>query len=77
MQQILLPYPLQKTGAGLDRPVIGMLLPNYSLVMKLVEVIAGRIEYTGRNGRHIKVSEEIGKVPVQVEEAADFVVNRV
>ncbi|WP_300393137.1 3-hydroxybutyryl-CoA dehydrogenase [Fusobacterium sp.] len=68
---------ITEIGAGLDRPVIGMHFFNPAPVMKLVEVIAG-LNTPAEMVEKIKtISEEIGKVPVQVEEAAGFVVNRV
>ena len=64
---------ITEIGAGLDRPVIGMHFFNPAPVMKLVEVntpteIVDKVK---------KISEEIGKIPVQVEEGAGFVVNRI
>ena len=68
---------ITEIGAGLDRPVIGMHFFNPAPVMKLVEVIAG-LNTPAEMVEKIKaISEEIGKVPVQVEEAAGFVVNRI
>ena len=64
-------------GAGLDRPVIGMHFFNPAPVMKLVEVIAGLNTPTEIVDKVKKISEEIGKIPVQVEEGAGFVVNRI
>lgn len=64
-------------GAGLDRAVIGMHFFNPAPVMKLIEVIAG-INTPAETVEKIKaISVEIGKTPVQVEEAAGFVVNRI
>ncbi|WP_060793632.1 3-hydroxybutyryl-CoA dehydrogenase [Fusobacterium equinum] len=68
---------ITEIGAGLDRPVIGMHFFNPAPVMKLVEVIAGLNTPAEMVDKIKKVSEEIGKVPVQVEEAAGFVVNRI
>lgn len=68
---------ITEIGAGLDRPVIGMHFFNPAPVMKLVEVIAGLNTPAEMVEKIKKISEEIGKVPVQVEEAAGFVVNRV
>lgn len=68
---------ITEIGAGLDRPVIGMHFFNPAPVMKLVEVIAGLNTPAEVVEKIKKISEEIGKVPVQVEEAAGFVVNRV
>lgn len=68
---------ITEIGAGLDRPVIGMHFFNPAPVMKLVEVIAG-LNTPDEVVEKIKaVSEEIGKTPVQVNEAAGFVVNRI
>ncbi|MGN0987731.1 MAG: 3-hydroxyacyl-CoA dehydrogenase NAD-binding domain-containing protein [Otoolea sp.] len=64
-------------GAGLDRPVIGMHFFNPAPVMKLVEVIAGLNTPAEVVDKVKTISEEIGKIPVQVEEAAGFVVNRI
>ena len=68
---------ITEIGAGLDRPVIGMHFFNPAPVMKLVEVIAG-LNTPEEVGEKIKaISVEIGKTPVQVNEAAGFVVNRI
>lgn len=68
---------ITEIGAGLDRPVIGMHFFNPAPVMKLVEVIAG-LNTPAELVEQIKgISEAIGKTPVQVEEAAGFVVNRI
>ena len=68
---------ITEIGAGLDRPVIGMHFFNPAPVMKLVEVIAG-LNTPEEVVEKIKaISVEIGKTPVQVEEAAGFVVNRI
>lgn len=45
--------------------------------MKLVEVIAGLNTPAEMIAEIKKIAEDIGKVPVQVEEAAGFVVNRI
>lgn len=68
---------ITEIGAGLDRPVAGMHFFNPAPVMKLVEVIAGLDTPEAMIERIKKISQEIGKVPVQVEEAAGFVVNRI
>lgn len=68
---------ITQIGAGLDRPVIGMHFFNPAPVMKLIEVIAG-LNTPDEMVEKIKaISVEIGKTPVQVEEAAGFVVNRI
>ena len=62
---------------GLDRAVVGMHFFNPAPVMKLVEVIAG-ITTPDELVEKIKIiAVEIGKTPVQVKEAAGFVVNRI
>ena len=68
---------ITEIGAGLDRPVIGMHYFTPAPVMKLVEVIAGLNTPTEIVDKVKKISEEIGKIPVQVEEGAGFVVNRI
>ena len=68
---------ITQIGAGLDRPVIGMHFFNPAPVMKLVEVIAGLNTPEEVVDKIKAISEEIGKTPVQVEEAAGFVVNRI
>ena len=68
---------ITEIGAGLDRPVIGMHFFNPAPVMKLVEVIAGLNTPEEVVDKIKAISEEIGKTPVQVEEAAGFVVNRI
>ncbi|HJB07695.1 MAG TPA: 3-hydroxybutyryl-CoA dehydrogenase [Candidatus Enterocloster faecavium] len=68
---------ITEIGAGLERPVIGMHFFNPAPVMKLVEVIAGLNTPQEVTARIKSIAEEIGKVPVQVEEAAGFVVNRI
>lgn len=68
---------ITEIGAGLDRPVIGMHFFNPAPIMKLVEVIAGLNTPVELVDKIKKISEELGKTPVQVEEAAGFVVNRI
>ena len=68
---------ITEIGAGLDRPVIGMHFFNPADRMKLVEVIAG-VNTPAETVEAIKkIAVEIGKTPVQVNEAAGFVVNRI
>ncbi len=62
---------------GLDRPVIGMHFFNPAPVMKLIEVIRGETTTDEMVAKIIEISEDIGKVPVEVNEAAGFVVNRI
>ena len=68
---------ITEIGAGLKRPMIGMHFFNPAPVMKLVEIIAGLQTPADIVEKIKKVSEDIGKVPVQVEEAPGFVVNRI
>ncbi|MCD8084180.1 MAG: 3-hydroxyacyl-CoA dehydrogenase NAD-binding domain-containing protein [Clostridiales bacterium] len=68
---------ITEIGAGLDRPVIGMHFFNPAPVMKLIEVIAGLNTPVELVDKIKAISEELGKTPVQVEEAAGFVVNRI
>jgi 3-hydroxybutyryl-CoA dehydrogenase len=68
---------ITEIGAGLDRPVIGMHFFNPAPVMKLIEVIAGINTPDEMVDKIKKIAEEIGKTPVQVNEAAGFVVNRI
>ena len=68
---------ITEIGSGLKRPVIGMHFFNPAPVMKLVEVLAGLITPAETVDTIKKISAEIGKTPVQVEEAAGFVVNRI
>ena len=68
---------ITEIGAGLKRPMIGMHFFNPAPVMKLVEIIAGLHTPADIVEKIKKVSENIGKVPVQVEEAPGFVVNRI
>lgn len=68
---------ITEIGQGLDRPVVGMHFFNPAPVMKLVEVIAG-INTPAETVEKIKsIAAAIGKTPVQVNEAAGFVVNRI
>ena len=67
---------ITEIGAG-ARPVVGMHFFNQAPVMKLVEVIAGLNTPKEMVDKVIAISEEIGKTPVQVEEGAGFVVNRI
>ncbi len=68
---------ITEIGAGLDRPVIGMHFFNPAPVMKLVEVIAGLNTPEEVVEKINAISVEIARNPVQVNEAAGFVVNRI
>ena len=68
---------ITEIGKGINRPVVGMHFFNPAPVMKLVEVIAG-LNTPDEVVEKIKaIRGEIGKTPVQVNEAAGFVVNRI
>ena len=68
---------ITEIGAKLDRPLIGMHFFNPAPVMKLVEVIAG-INTPRELVDQVKgIAAELGKTPVEVNEAAGFVVNRI
>ena len=62
---------------GLDRAVVGMHFFNPAPVMKLVEIIAGLNTPKEVADRVVAIATEIGKTPVEVREAAGFVVNRI
>lgn len=68
---------ITEIGAGLDRPVIGMHFFNPAPVMKLIEVIRGENTTDEIVEKVTNIAKEIGKTPVQVKEAAGFVVNRI
>ncbi|MCD8130034.1 MAG: 3-hydroxyacyl-CoA dehydrogenase NAD-binding domain-containing protein [Lachnospiraceae bacterium] len=68
---------ITEIGAGLDRPVIGMHFFNPAPVMKLIEIIRGANTTDEVFDRVKAIAEEIGKTPVEVNEAAGFVVNRI
>lgn len=68
---------ITEIGNGVGRPVVGMHFFNPAPVMKLVEVIAGENTPDGIVAKIVEISEAIGKTPVQVKEAAGFVVNRI
>ena len=68
---------ITEIGAKLDRPLIGMHFFNPAPVMKLVEVIAG-INTPRELVDQVKaIAVSLGKAPVEVNEAAGFVVNRI
>ena len=68
---------ITEIGKGLTRPLVGMHFFNPADRMKLIEVIAG-VNTPAETVETIKkISVEIGKTPVQVNEAAGFVVNRI
>ena len=68
---------ITEIGKGLSRPTIGMHFFNPADRMKLIEVIAGANTPAETVETIKKISADIGKTPVQVNEAAGFVVNRI
>ena len=68
---------ITEIGNGIDRPVVGMHFFNPAPVMKLVEVTAGLNTPHEAVEKIMKICEEIGKVPVEVNEGPGFVVNRI
>ena len=68
---------ITEIGKGVNRPVVGMHFFNPADRMKLIEVIAGVNTPAEVVERIKEISVEIGKSPVQVNEAAGFVVNRI
>ena len=68
---------LTEMAAGLDRTIIGMHFFNPAPVMKLVEVISGLSTPKETADKILAIAKEIGKTPVEVQEGAGFVVNRV
>ena len=68
---------ITEIGKGLSRPLIGMHFFNPADRMKLIEVIAGCNTPAETVEKIKEISVAIGKQPVQVNEAAGFVVNRI
>jgi 3-hydroxybutyryl-CoA dehydrogenase len=68
---------ITEIGQGLDRPVIGMHFFNPPPVMKLIEVTKGANTPDSMVDKIMQLSKDIGKTPVQVQEAPGFVVNRI
>ena len=68
---------ITEIGAGLDRPVVGMHFFNPAPVMKLVEIIAGLNTPHEMVEKISAIAADIGKVPVEMQEFAGFVVNRI
>ena len=68
---------ITEIGADLKKPIIGMHFFNPAPVMKLVEIIAGINTPQEDVDKVREISLALGKSPVQVNEAAGFVVNRI
>lgn len=62
---------------GVKHEVIGMHFFNPAERMKLIEVIRGGATKDETNTAVIELSKQIGKTPVEVNEAPGFVVNRI
>ena len=72
-------FSITDIGQATKRPekVIGMHFFNPVPLMKLVEVILGQKTDAKVKETIINLAKEIGKTPVEVEEAPGFVVNRI
>jgi len=70
---------ITEIAGSLEEParMVGMHFFNPATMMKLVEVIGGAQTCPNVVDKVVAISEEIGKTPVKVNEAAGFVVNRV
>ena len=68
---------ITEIGKGLSRPLVGMHFFNPADRTKLIEVIAGGNTPVETVEKIKEISVAIGKQPVQVNEAAGFVVNRI
>lgn len=70
---------ITEIAAVTTRPekVIGMHFFNPVPAMKLVEIIKGQLTSSEVHDRVFALAQEIGKVPVSVDEAPGFVVNRI
>ena len=70
---------ITEVAACTSRPenVIGMHFFNPVPMMKLVEVIKGQLTSAEVHNKVVEIAKEVGKVPVSVNEAPGFVVNRI
>ena len=68
---------ITEMGHGLKHPVIGMHFFNPVPSMKLVEIIRGANTTQETFDTIYKLSQDIGKDPVEVAEAPGFVVNKI
>ena len=70
---------ITKIASVTNRPnqVIGMHFMNPVPIMKLVEVIRGRKTSNEVTSVIMKLSEKLGKIPVEVNDAPGFVANRI
>lgn len=68
---------ITEIGSVAGRPVVGMHFFNPAPVLKLVEIIAGINTPEETVEQVTEIAKTLGKVPVRVEEAPGFVVNRI
>ena len=68
---------ITEIAQGLNHPLVGMHFFNPAPVMKLVEIIPGLSTPQEVVDKVTAIATELGKTPVQVKEAAGFVVNRI
>ena len=68
---------ITEIGKNVKRPVVGMHFFNPADRMKLIEVIKGANTPDDVVAKVKEISEKLGKTPVEVNEAAGFVVNRI
>ena len=68
---------ITEIGNGLSKPIIGMHFFNPAPVMKLIEVIKGENTPDELVEKVKTIAVDLGKTPVQVNEAAGFVANRI
>lgn len=68
---------ITEMAQGLNHHLVGMHFFNPAPVMKLVEIIPGLSTPQEVVDKVTAIATELGKTPVQVKEAAGFVVNRI
>ena len=70
---------ITEIAAGTNRPkqVIGMHFMNPVPIMKLVEVIKGKLTSDEVTSTIMDMSKTLGKIPVEVNDAPGFVANRI
>lgn len=68
---------ITEISQGLSHPLVGMHFFNPAPVMKLVEVIPGLSTPAEVVETVVGIARQLGKTPVEVQESAGFVVNRI
>jgi len=68
---------ITEIAQGLTRPLVGMHFFNPAPVMKLVEIIPGLSTPRAVVDKVTDIAKQLGKTPVEVNESAGFVVNRI